>query len=108
MNNDLLDKGMPSSKPKENLNTSTEVLVCGIISVVLSIILWGGILSFGPLIVGIYAIVKGKQAISLFKDYPNDYTESSLAKVRAGFICGIIGVSIWGLLRLLVMVWIAA
>jgi len=108
MSNDLLDKGMPSSKPKENLNTSTEVLVCGIVSVVLSLVLLGGLLSFGPLVLGIYAIVKGKQAISLYNDYPNDYTESSLGKVRAGFICGIIGVSIWGILRLALMVFIAA
>jgi len=108
MSNDLLDKGIPSSKPKQDLDTVNGVLAAGIVSIVLSLILWGGLLSLAPLFVGIYAIVKGWQAITLFKDYPNDYTTSSLNRGRAGFICGIIGVSIWGIIRLLVLLVLAA
>jgi hypothetical protein len=107
-NNDLLDKGIPSSKPKQDLDTVNGVLAAGIVSVVLSLILWGGLLSLTPLLSGIFAIVKGQQAISLYKDYPNDYTVSSLNRGRAGLICGIIGVSIWGIIRLLVLVVLAA
>ena len=104
MNTDLLDKGMPSSKPKEDLNNVNGTLAMGIISIVLSIVVAWGIFSLGPLILGVLAIVKGKQAISLYNDYPQDYTESSLKKAKAGFVCGIIGVSIWGVLKLLVIV----
>jgi len=91
MDNELLNGGLPSQKRKEDLNNANGTLAMGIVSVSLSFLLIGGYLSIGPLVVGILAIVKGIQAMSLYKDYPNDYTESSYNKAKAGFICGIIG-----------------
>lgn len=109
MSTDLLDAGIPKkSKPREDLDNVNGVLAMGIISIVLSILLAGGIFGFGSLLLGILAIVKGRQAMSLFNDYPNDYTVSSFRKGKAGFICGIIGVSLWGLFNLIIFLILAA
>lgn len=107
MSIEILDGDVGSGKPKRDLNTANSVLTMGIVSLVLSLVL-GGILGIGTLVLGIMAIVKGRQAMSLYKDYPNDYTSSSLNKVKAGFICGIIGVVIWGVVRILYLLLLAA
>ena len=110
MNNDLLDAGMPSpkSKPREDLNNVNGTLAMGIISIVVSIIIMGGVISFGSLTLGILAISRGKRAMSLYNDYPNDYTQSSYNKAKAGFICGIVGVSLWGLSKIVLLLFLAA
>lgn len=97
---EILDENLNRKKPKQDLNTANGVLAMGIVGLVLSIVL-GGLLGIAPLVLGIMAIVKGKQAISLFNEYPQDYTNSSLSKVKAGFVLGIITVCIWALLRVL-------
>lgn len=104
MSMEILDGDLSSKKPKQDLNTANNVLAMGIISLVLSLVLLGGLFGIGPLVLGILAIVKGRQAMSLYRDYPNDYTVSSLNKVKAGFICGIIGVAIWAIVRLLLVI----
>ena len=108
MSTDLLDAGMPNpkSKPKEDLNNVNGTLAMGIISIVVSIIIMGGIISFGSLTLGILAISRGKRAMSLYKDYPNDYTESSYKKAKAGFICGIVGTSLWGLSKMILILFL--
>lgn len=110
MSTDLLDAGMPTpkSKPKEDLNNANTILTLGIISIVLSLIFTGYL---GLLLVvgfGASAITKGRQAMSLYNDYPNDYTKSSYSKAKAGFICGVIGVGIWGFLQLIVFLILAS
>lgn len=107
MNTEILDDNLKRKKSKQDLNTANGILTMGIVSTVLSLIL-GGLFGLAPLVLGILAIVKGKQAISLFNEYPNDYTRSSFNKARAGFILGIIGVSFWGLMRLLLISLMAA
>ncbi len=108
MSTELLDAGIPKkSKPREDLDNVNGTLAMGIISIVLSLVL-SGLLGLGVLLLGTMAIVKGKQAMSLYNDYPEDYTKSSYLKGKAGFVCGIIGVSLWGVLHLLMFLVLAA
>ncbi len=77
--------------PQQPLPNATLILVLGILSIVLC----------QPL--GIAALIMGNQSISLYNQEPGRYTESSLGTVKAGRICGIIGlclIALWILLML--------
>jgi hypothetical protein len=102
MSKELLDN-VPSSKPKEDLDNANYVLFMGIVSIILNLII-SGLISFTGLIIAILAVVKGRQVISLYREYPNQFTTSSFNKARVGFICGIVGIVIWSLIHLLLFV----
>jgi hypothetical protein len=72
-NNDYLRR-------QRSLPNSTAVLVLGILSLVVC------------LLCGIVALILAKQDLRLYNDHPEDYTETSLAHLKAGRICAIISV----------------
>ena len=105
MNDDLLDEN-PRPKRREDLNMAGGILAMGIASIVLALFT-GGLIGLSALVLGILALVKGRQAASLYKDYPHQFTISSLNRVRAGMVCGIIGLVVWvllGILRVVVFI----
>lgn len=71
-----------------NLTNSTAVLVLGIISIV-SCWCYGVV----GIICGIIAIVLSKKDLEVYYANPNSYTLSSFNNLKAGKICGIIGLS---------------
>ena len=73
----------------QQLPNSTASLVLGIISIVLC---W----CFGRvgLVSGIIGLMMGNKAISLYKQSPCVYKESSFKNANAGKICSIIGLSL--------------
>ncbi len=76
---------------QQPLPNATAILVLGILSIVLC----------QPL--GIAALIMGNQSISLYNQNPGLYTEGSLGTVKAGRICGIIGlclIALWIFLML--------
>lgn len=82
------------------LPNATAVLVMGILSI-LSCFCYGLGIVFGA--IAIY--LAGKDA-KLYAAYPQQYTAGSLANLKAGKICGIIGLVISALfLILVVVVW---
>lgn len=73
------------------LPNATLILVLGILSIVLC----------QPL--GLVALIMGNQSISLYNQDPERYSEGSLSTVKAGRICGIIGlclIAVWILLMI--------
>lgn len=95
MYDDTLDSGFGGYKKQQNLNGAGGILAMGIISIVLM-----GIIG---LILAIVAISKANSAISLYRDYPMDYTKTSYNQVIAGKTCAIISLCLMGLLLLIVM-----
>ncbi|MEY2640341.1 MAG: hypothetical protein RIR90_1823 [Bacteroidota bacterium] len=82
------------------LPNATAVLVMGILSI-LSCFCYGLGIVFG----GIAIYLAGKDA-KLYAEYPQQYTPGSLANLKAGKICGIIGLIISALfLLLMIIVW---
>lgn len=77
----------PSYRGQEPLPNATLILVLGICSIVLC----------QPL--GIAALIMGNNSIARYHANPGQYSESSLSTVKAGRICGIIGI-------ILMIVWI--
>jgi len=76
---------------QQQLPNATAILVLGILSIVLC----------QPL--GIAALIMGNNSLRLYNQDPNRYTPGSASTVRAGRICGIIGIALmvlWGLLML--------
>ena len=67
-------------RPEEQLPNAVIILVLGILSIVFC----------QPL--GIAALIMGNQSMALYKQEPNRYSESSYNMVKAGRICGIIGI----------------
>jgi len=82
---DWLDKG-ETSGIQVAVPNSTAVLVLGILSI-------PGCCCYGivGIVLGIIAIVLGGNALSDYKLNPSSFTEGSVKNVRAGRICGIIG-----------------
>ncbi len=87
---ETLDNLSFTTKPKEDLSGAGGILAMGIISIPFCMGLIG-------LILAIITLTKSKQMISLYNDYPNQYTESSLKKVKAGKVCAIVSLSLLGL-----------
>jgi hypothetical protein len=76
---------------QESLPNATLILVLGILS----------ILVCQPL--GIAALIMGNNSIDAFNRSPERYTENSLGNVKAGRICGIIGICIMALFIILMI-----
>lgn len=87
---ETLDNLSFTIKPKEDLSGAGGVLAMGIISIPFCMSLIG-------LILAIVTLTKSKQLISLYNEYPDNYTESSLKRVNAGRVCAIVSLSLLGL-----------
>jgi membrane-bound ClpP family serine protease len=71
---------------KRTLPNATAVLVLGILTIVLFMC------CFVPsLTTGIIALVMGFQGKKMYRNNPEEFTESSFKNLNAGFICAIIG-----------------
>lgn len=84
---------------KKDLPNSTAVLVLGIVSIVLSFCY--GI--FG-ITLGIIALVLSNKDLKLYNQNPEIYT--GIQNLRAGRICGIIGLSIGALFFLFILMYL--
>ncbi|MBU0489144.1 MAG: hypothetical protein KKA07_13400 [Bacteroidetes bacterium] len=82
----MYNSGQSGMMPLPN---ATGVLVLGILSIVFSFCY--GIVG---LILGIIALSIMGKPISMYKDNPGYYTESSYKNLQAGKVCAIIGVSL--------------
>jgi hypothetical protein len=84
---------------QQDLQGAGGILAMGILSIVL--------LGLIGLILGIIALSQSGRAISEYKMNPSAYTTSSYSKVKAGRTCAIIGLSLMGLVILIVVFAIA-
>ena len=99
MSEELIDRNLPGNKPQRDLDGTGGILAMGILSIVLC-----GLIG---LILGIIAITKANSVLSLYNEYPGEYTESSRSQAVSGKICAIIGISLLGLI-LIIAVAVAA
>lgn len=88
------------AQPQLAAPNSTGVLVLGILSII-----FAGLIG---LILGIIALNMAGSARAAVAAEPARYTKSSVSNLNAGRVCGIIGVSISGLVLLIVIIAIAA
>jgi hypothetical protein len=80
---------------------STAVLVLGILSIVLCFCY--GLIG---LVLGIIALVLASKGTVLYKENPSAYTQSSFNNMKAGRICGIIGLSLSALYLIFIVIYI--
>jgi hypothetical protein len=91
--------GQPGiQKPLPN---STAVLVLGIVSIV-SCFCYGII----GLVTGIIALVLAGKDNALYQQNPSLYTESSLKNMRAGKVCGIVGLCLSAVYLVCIIIYI--
>lgn len=83
MENETLDSGVMTSTPTKDLEGAGGVLTMGIISIPFCL----GIIG---LVLAIITLVKSGKAVALYKSNPNQYTESSYKKIKAGRVCAIV------------------
>jgi hypothetical protein len=76
---------------QEALPNATLILVFGILSI------------FVCQLLGIAAWIMANNSLSVYNQNPERYTESSASQVRAGKICGIIGIC---LMAVVLLLWI--
>lgn len=79
---DYLNPGQGGNMPLPN---ATAVLVLGILSIVIC-----GFL-------GIIGLVLGNKDLTLYNTNPGIYSEASLSSLKAGRICSIVGLCLWGI-----------
>jgi hypothetical protein len=96
MENETLDSIAMTSTPTKDLEGAGGILTMGIISIPF----FGG---FIGLILAIITLTKAKKAMSLYKDYPGQYTEASYRKVKSGRICAIVSLSLLGTTILIIL-----
>jgi hypothetical protein len=94
MEREILDDLEVTSKPKADLIGAGGVLATGIISIPF----FAGLIG---LILAIVTLSRAKQALRVYNESPNSYTESSFKKVRAGKVCAIVSLSLSGLALLI-------
>ena len=94
MQNETLDSVAMTGAPVRDLDEAGRILTLGIISLPFCFGLVG-------LILAIITLTKSGKALSLYRDYPLQYTESSYKKVKAGRVCAIISLCILGATLLL-------
>jgi hypothetical protein len=84
------------------LPNSTAVLVLGIISIV-------GCFCYGivGVVCGIIALVLASKDNNLYQQNPSLYTESSLKNMKAGKVCGIVGLSLSALYIVCLIIYIS-
>jgi hypothetical protein len=76
---------------QEPLPNATLILVFGILSILVCQLL------------GIAAWIMANKSLELYRQNPERYTESSASQVRAGKICGIIGIC---LIAVFILLWV--
>lgn len=91
-----------SQQPARQLPNATLVLVLGILSIIFSCCY--GVIG---LVMGIIALVQGNKDEKLYLLNPGVYTLQSYKNMKAGKVCGIIGIVLAGLVILLYVVVIA-
>ena len=89
MENQIPPQQQFSSNPQMPLPNATPVLILGIIAIV-------GCFCYGivGLICGIIALILAKKDMGLYNANPAAYTPGSLANLKAGRVCAIIGLSL--------------
>ena len=90
-NQDYQQQPYSNYQGQEPLPNATAILVLGILSIVLC----------QPL--GIVALIMANNSIDLYRRHPGRYSEGSYNNVKAGRICGIIGIC---LMALGILLWI--
>lgn len=83
-----------------DLPNATAALVLGILAIAMCYC-WGPIC----LIISIIGLIKGHQAVSLYKANPGIYSEGSYDNANAGKICSVIGLIINGIFSLISLLW---
>lgn len=83
----MIFKKMDSIENKQQLPNATAVLVLGILSLVFC---W--CYGFVGLVLGIIAVVLASAPLKVYRENPDAYTEVSYKNLKAGRICGIIGI----------------
>lgn len=97
MENDvLLDQlsDKPSGMTKRDMPSAGDMITLGILSIVLCMGLIG-------IILAIVALTRCSQALKDYRSFPDMWTETSIAKVKASQICAIVSLSLFGLILLL-------
>ena len=87
---------------QQNLPNSTGVLVLGILSIVFCFCY--GLVG---MVLGIIAIVLGNKANKLYNENPKTYSESSYKNMKAGKVCGIIGLCLSSLYLIVIIIYIS-
>lgn len=87
---------------QQPLPNATAVLVLGIISIV-------GCFCYGivGLILGIIAVVLAGKATKMYNDNPGMYSEASFKNMKAGKVCGIVGLSLSAVYIVILIIYIA-
>ncbi|MFC4620000.1 DUF4190 domain-containing protein [Camelliibacillus cellulosilyticus] len=93
MNDYQPPSGPPNPQANQTNGNTVAALVLGILGIVIPYI---------GVIIGIIAIVIGKKAMNLVKQTG----EGGYGMALAGFICGIVGVCLWGLIDIIVIFFI--
>ncbi len=88
MENETLDSVARTSAPVKDLDGAGGILAMGIIAIPFGMGIIGLILS-------IITLTKSSKLLALYRDYPQQYTESSYKKVKAGRTCAIISLCIF-------------
>ena len=101
MENETLDSVVMTNTPVKDLEGAGGILTMGIISLPFCFGLVG-------LILAIITLTKSGKALSLYKDYPHQYTQASYKKVKAGRTCAIISLSILGATLFIILALAAA
>lgn len=99
---ETLDTGTTTNAQptKENLPNHGGILTMGILSIVFA----GGI----GLILGIISLSMSGGALRTYRENPDKYTLSSYKNVKAGKTCSIIGISLLGLIIIIIALLAAA
>ncbi len=87
---------------QQELPNATLVLVFGILSIVFCFCY-----GFLGLVFGILSVVLASKANKLYKSSPQNYTIGSYNNVKAGKVCGIIGLCLSGIFFLLILAYLA-
>jgi len=87
---------------QQPLPNATAVLVLGIVSLV-------GCFCYGivGLILGIIALVLAGKATKLYNENPGMYSEASFKNMKAGKICGIVGLCLSAVYIVIIIIYIA-
>lgn len=87
---------------QQPLPNSTAVLVLGIVSIV-------GCFCYGiiGIILGIIALVLAGKATKMYADNPGMYSEASFKNMKAGRVCGIVGLCCSALYLVILIIYIA-
>lgn len=96
-----INQGTNLGGPK-NLPNATAVLVLGICSIFPGCFCYGIV----GIVCGIIALVLAKKDLALYAANPGNYIEGSLKNLKAGRVCGIIGLCLSSLYIIFLIVYV--